>query len=76
MNSTPLGQIEQVIGQLTDDERLLLIERLAHGLRDSSKKTELSLQAQLAEMAADPDIRRELDEIAREFAATDMDGLE
>lgn len=33
-------------------------------------------EAALAEMAADPQMQRELTQIAREFAPADMDGLE
>jgi hypothetical protein len=75
-NSVSLAQIEREIQQLSYDEQLWLIERLVHGLRHRSRNARPTFDAALKEMAADPEIRRELEEIAREFAATEMDGLE
>jgi hypothetical protein len=72
----PLAQLEEAIGRLSYDERLWLIERLAHGLRQSTRNSRLSCTAALAQMASDPEIRRELDQIAQEFTPADMDGLE
>ena len=74
--SVPLAQIEREIRQLSYDEQLWLIERLIHGLRQQSRDARPAFDAALAEMAADPEIRRELEEIAQEFAASEMDGLE
>jgi hypothetical protein len=71
-----LAQIEAAIDQLSYDERLWLIERLVHGLRNSSRDAGPAFDAAMAQMAADPEIRRELAEIAQEFAATEFDGLE
>ncbi|MFO0967357.1 MAG: hypothetical protein U0793_17500 [Gemmataceae bacterium] len=48
------------------EERLWLIERLAHGLRRSARNAR-SLDLALAEMAEDPEIQRELSAIAEEF---------
>ena len=76
MNSVPLTQIEHAIQQFSYDERLWLIERLIHGLRYGSKESRSPFDANLAEMAADPEIQRELANIAQEFAPTEMDGLE
>ncbi len=76
MNSTPLAQIEHAIGQLSLDEQLWLIERLANGLRRSSANTQFAKDWALAEMAADSDIQRELAQIAQEFMPSEMDGLE
>jgi hypothetical protein len=75
-NSVPLAQIEREIRQLSDDEQLLLIERLVHGLRHRFRDTLPAFDAALAEMAADPEIRRELGQIEQEFAGAEMDGLE
>ncbi len=75
-NLDSLAQIEREIQQLSYDEQLLLIERLVHALRQRSRNARPDFEAALAEMAADPDIRRELEEIAQEFAGTEMDGLE
>jgi hypothetical protein len=75
-HSVGLAQIEHAIRQLSYEERLWLIERLAHGLRHSSRDTGPAFDAVLADMAADPEIRRELAQFAQEFAPTEMDGLE
>ena len=69
-----LFELEKNISQLSIDEQLLLIERVSHRLRANiSGKTDLD--AQLSEMAADPEIQRELQEIEHEFSATEQDGL-
>jgi hypothetical protein len=75
-HSVALTQIEQATRQLSYEERLWLIKRLANGLRHCAADIEPALEATLADMAADPDVRRELAQIAREFENTEMDGLE
>ena len=75
-NSIPLAQIEHAIGQLSYDERLWLIERLVNGLRLSSRNGKSAKDKALAEMAADPEIQRELTQIGQEFSGSEMDGLE
>ena len=74
--ATALLELERAIGQLSYDERLWLLERLVQGLRQGSRPARPSWETALAEMAADPQIQRELAEIAQEFAAADADGLE
>jgi hypothetical protein len=69
-----LTELERTIQQLSHDERLWLLERLIQGLRRGSKSGDVD--ALLAQMAADPEIRRELAAIEAEFAPTEMDGLE
>ena len=76
MSSTELASIETRIAQLSRNDQLLLIERLAHRLRDSSRESEASRERDLAAMAADPEIQRELAAIREEFAVTEGDGLE
>ena len=73
--SSLLAELEKNISRLSLDEQLLLIERVSHRIRtDISGKTDID--AQLSEMAADPEIQRELQEIEREFSATEQDGLD
>jgi len=67
-------EIETQVNKLPRVERLLLIERVIHGLRTSELTDDWD--AQLDAMAADPEIQRELAAINREFANTEMDGLE
>ena len=78
MSPTVLNQIERTISRLSHDEQLWLIEQLAHNLREveSDAVEQAAFESQLAEMAMDPEIRTELQEIDREFAVTETDGLE
>ena len=78
MSSTVLSQIERTISHLSYDEQLWLIEQLAHNLRkvESDSVEQTAFESQLAEMATDPEIQAELQEIDREFAVTEADGLE
>jgi len=80
MLSSVLSQIEKTIGHLSREEQLWLIEQLAHRLQEDSMKSEIVEQAtfesQLTAMATDPEILSELKKIDREFAVTELDGLE
>ena len=80
MHSPVLAQIEKIIGLLSRDEQLWLIEQLAHRLLEDSMKSDeveqATFESQLAAMATDPQIRAELQKIDREFAVTEEDGLE
>ena len=70
-----LNELEKNISRLTLDEQLQLIERVNHRIRaDVVAKTDLD--AELSEMAADPEIQKELREIDNEFSATEADGLD
>ena len=75
-SSVPLAEIERAIRQLSYDERLWLLERLIQGLRQCARDARPSRDAALAAMAADPQMRRELTQIAQEFAPAEMDGLD
>jgi hypothetical protein len=61
-----LSQIEESINQLSLDEQLWLIEQLAHRIRENTLKQSV-WHNQLAAMAADPEIRNELQKIGVEF---------
>ena len=83
MGSANLAEIEEQVSRLSREEQLWLIEQLAHRLRQSaatqSAPAEVApevVASQLAAMAADPDIQRELRAIEHEFSGTEMDGLE
>ena len=80
MHSPVLGQIEKIIGLLSRDEQLWLIEQLAHRLLEETMKSDkveqATFESQLATMATDPQIIAELQKIDREFAVTEEDGLE
>jgi hypothetical protein len=75
MNLAVLSQIEEHIHQLSLAERLWLLERLAQRLREQLI-VQSPFEQQLAAMADDPDIQRELQRIEEEFAPAAADGLE
>jgi len=76
MNQPLLRQIEDSFTRLSFSEQLRLIERLVHRVHENTVKQREDADNQLSQMAADPDIERELREIEREFAPAESDGLE
>jgi len=76
MNQPTLAQIEDSFTRLSVSEQLRLIERLVHRVHENTLNQREVADNQLAQMAADPDIERELREIGREFAPVESDGLE
>ena len=69
-----LSEIEENINRLPLDEKLLLMEHLSHQNR-RNLSTQTDIDAQLSEMAADPEIQREIQDIEQEFSVTEQDGL-
>ena len=67
-----ISDIEESILALPENEQLRLIARVAETLR---RRQEAEDEAELLEMANDPDIQRELREIEKDFAPTEFDGL-
>jgi hypothetical protein len=76
MNQPILRQIEESFTELSIPEQLRLIERLVHRVHENTLKQRDDADVQMAKMAADPDIEKELREIGQEFAAAESDGLE
>lgn len=74
--SEVLAEIEKKINRLSYQERLLLIERLAHSLQERSTKNHNYFEKQITAMASDPEIQSELKNINDEFALAEADGLE
>ncbi|MCC7448165.1 MAG: hypothetical protein IT324_12170 [Anaerolineae bacterium] len=72
IKSSILERIEADINQLSLSDQLLLIEKLAHTRERASQDTH---DAALVMMANDPEIQREMQAIADEFAVTEEDGL-
>ena len=60
-----LSELEENISRLSLDEQLLLIERINHRIRENISD-KIDGDAQLSEMAADPEIQRELQKIKEE----------
>mgnify|MGYP001343349428 FL=1 len=74
MNFGVLSEIEAHIDELSVAEQLALLEYVAQRLR-KNLGAQSNLDTDLALMAADPDIQRELREINEEFASMEADGL-
>jgi hypothetical protein len=74
MNLSTLSQIEEHITQLSLDEQLWLIARIAQRLH-AQLVAQSPSDAQLTAMAADPEMQNELRAIAEEFASAAVDGL-
>jgi len=72
MSQSTLAQLEERFSELPISEQKALLDRLA---RRVNAKTAGEHEDLIAEMAADPDVQREMREIEREFAFTDADGL-
>jgi hypothetical protein len=60
---------------LSRDDQMLLLERIIHRLRKKNIKEKDSLESQLAAMASDGEIQRELQKIDKEFSVAESDGL-
>ena len=75
MTSPTLDTIEAAIEQLSLPEQLTLMERLASRIRSRTLRAPAARDSDLAAMANDPDMQRELRQIEAEFAVTEADGL-
>lgn len=75
MDSQTLQRLEMDIQRLSLYEQGWLLERLAHYIRTGAARQQQWIESQLTAMAADPDIRREIDQIQTEFSDTELDGL-
>jgi hypothetical protein len=76
MAIAPIQEIENQFAQLPRETQWSVIERLVHRLRCSEEPPSGGAwEAGLAAMAADPEVRCELERIEREFAPTEADGL-
>ncbi|PSB18155.1 hypothetical protein C7B69_17025 [filamentous cyanobacterium Phorm 46] len=81
MISQTLVDIERSISSLSIEEQLWLLERIACRVREknyiANKLANAKyLEAEIAEMANDPDIQVEIAAINQEFILAEMDGLE
>ncbi len=76
MSVSSLMQIEETIRRLSLPEQLHLLEWLARAVRQQAQVSVAPKTDQLAMMASDPDIQRELRQMAAEFSVTEADGLE
>ena len=70
-----LSEIENEFARLSPEAQLTLLERLVHRTRVAVAERRDTWDSELAAMAADPEIRRELDTINAEFSGAEDDGL-
>jgi hypothetical protein len=71
MTTSTVDTIEAAIEQLSLSEQLMLMERLASRIRSRTHRTPAARDSDLAAMASDPAIQRELRQIEAEFAIED-----
>ena len=76
MATGPASNIEIQFARLSPEAQLGLLERLLHRVRLSLAGSQELWEAELADMAADPEMQRQLREIDAEFGPTEADGLE
>jgi hypothetical protein len=75
MATAVLSEIESEFARLSPQAQLSLLERLVHRARMTVAGGD-SWESDLAEMAADPEVQRELSRTNVEFGITEADGLE
>lgn len=75
MATQRFNEIESEFARLSPEAQLSLLERLVHRVRLSVSGRQDTWDAELAAMAADPEVQRELNCINTEFHATEADGL-
>jgi hypothetical protein len=74
---TAVYDLEREIAPLSVEDKLRLRDYIDKQIRAAALGKSVSeIEAELEEMANDPDIQRELAAIELEFAATSMDGLQ
>ena len=74
MANAVLTQIESEFAHLSPKAQLTLLERLVHRVRVTAEGSD-AWEADLAAMAADPEMQSELRRINAEFVGTETDGL-
>jgi hypothetical protein len=67
MAAPPITEIENEFSRLSPEAQLGLLERLVHRMRLTAAGHQQGWEADLAAMAADPEMRRELRQINSEF---------
>jgi len=75
MATAVLSRIESEFARLSPEAQLTLLERLVHRTRVTVAGGD-AWESDLAAMAADPAVQRELGRINAEFCVTEADGLE
>jgi hypothetical protein len=76
MTKQDANEIETAFATLSPEAQLGLLERLIHRTRLTVAGRQEEWELGLSAMASDPEVRRELHQIASEFRAAEADGLE
>ena len=76
MLAPQVRRIESEIEQLSTEDQLWLIERLAFLIRQKSSTVVKMNDTDWNELASDLEVQSELKVIEREFASSEQDGLE
>ena len=76
MATSAESEIETRFAQLSAEAQLSLLERLVHCTRETVTGLPVAWEADLAAMAADPQVQKELISINAEFQVTEADHLE
>ncbi len=76
MATPALNKIESEFARLSPEAQLSLLERLVHRVRVAVSGRRDTWETDLATMAADSEMQRELSHINAEFKITEADGLE
>jgi hypothetical protein len=76
MPSPAINEIEREFERLPPEVQLNLLERLRRRVRLSESGCHEAWENQLAAMAADPQVRREMDSFHADTSVTEADGLE
>jgi hypothetical protein len=75
MTGSAVNQIENQFSKLPPATQLGVLERLVHQMRENLSFRDEEWESQLAAMASDPDMQRELAHAKSEFGTTENDGL-
>jgi len=75
MTNVHLDYLETEIRALPLSDQLWLLERMVRQMRNKATAVRNGRSSDVAVMAADPEIQRELREIEAEFAGSEGDGL-
>ena len=76
MSGPAQSEIESKFAELSTEAQLNLLERLVHRTRVQVSSHQAGWEEGLSDMAADPQLRRELSRINAEFCSTELDKLE
>jgi hypothetical protein len=68
-------EIQSRFAMLSPQSQLTVLEQLVHQMRLMTENADKTWRADLAAMAADPEVQREIAQINREFGVADNDGL-